>query len=235
MKTYTYETYYDQKLTFKLSENRFTFRMDDNKPISADWQDIQSLKINRLANTLDIVVADQEKPITVPFGIENFLTFMKELSSYLAKANNDKIESMEDAFGVTGLFAFMMSLFIGPAVILLGAVALNFQSIAHMSLPSIFTTILVPLAMVVYGVCIPFKVQPLADRLLVNGLVRRSVYPYADIESIEYELMDMKKRGSLLVTVIRLKNKQKIRIKWLKDLTLFFIVATHKFNAFKNQ
>lgn len=232
MTIYTYETYYDQKLTFKLSDKRFIYQMDDETPISADWGDIQSLKLNRMANTLDIVVTNREKPITVPYGIENFLVFLDELSSRLAKANQKKIESMNDAFGVTGLFLFMMSLFIGPAVILICAVAFNYQSIAQMTPSSILVTIIVPLAMIIYGVCIPVKARPENDRLRINGLIRRSVYPYTQFESVDYELLDMKKRGSLLVVVIKLKNGLKIKIKWLKDLTLFFIVLRHKLNRF---
>lgn len=234
-KTFTYETYYEQKLSFELSDHKLIYTMDDDKPVIADWNDITLLKPNRVANTLEINIANQEKPVTVPYGIENFVVFLEELCDRLGRKKQDIILSNDTPFGVTTLFGVMMALFIGPAIILLVAALINSEQITQMPVTQLILTMAVPAALIIYGVLIPIKAIVLKDRLLLNGLVRRSAYHFDNIDDIGYELVDLKKRGNLLVAYIQLKNGKKVQVKWLKDLPLFFTVLKLKYTAYQNK
>ena len=74
-KTFIYETYYEHKLHFEIDDQHFKYQLDDDEQLIATWNDIQELKINRFGNTLEIHIDQQEKPVTVPFGTDNFLGF----------------------------------------------------------------------------------------------------------------------------------------------------------------
>ncbi len=232
-KTFVYETYYEQKLSFEIDDEHFKYRLNDGEQLIATWNDILSLKINRFGNTLDIIIDQQDKPVTVPFGTDNFLGFLEEMTSRMGKANAKKITTMAEPFAVSKTFYAMLTIFLVAPIILLTTLLFNFSRVLDMESLSAYIAVIAPAALIIYNVCIPIIADLKKDRLILKGVLRKSVYQYADIKSFGFELLDMKKRGSLLVVIMNMKNGKKIKIKWLKNLILFFIVAKFKLDTYK--
>ena len=222
-KKFTYETYYDQELKFEIGADRFTYRLDQNEPVIAEYKDIRAMKINRLANTLDIRIQGCDVLISVPFGMENFLSFTEELAARLAHANRDKIESACLSFSASRMFYTIMAVILSAPAILLAALLLNFQAIESLDTIPAVITFVIPVGLLGYGVILPTRAVPEKNRLILKGLLRKTVIDYSRIERAAFELLDMKKRGKLLVVALILKSGKTIRIKWLSDLIFFFM------------
>ena len=230
-KTFRYETYYEQKLNFEIDDEHFKYRPDQGEEIIAPWQSIESLKINRFGNTLEIWVKDQLKPVIVPFGTENFLTFLEEMMSRLGRAGNDRIQTAS-LFTVSNFFYLMMILILSAPVFLLFGLILNLSILEQLDTFPAVSAFLIPMALIVYGGCVPIRAVLEKNRLVLKGLLRRYTYDYSQIEKTGFELLDMKKRGQLLVIFLEMKNGKKIRIKWLKDLLLFSMSLRYHLNAY---
>ncbi|MFH2091984.1 MAG: hypothetical protein ABIJ31_06440 [Pseudomonadota bacterium] len=231
-KTFLYETYYEQKLNFEIDDDHFKFRIDSGKQLIAKWSEIDSIKISRFGNTLDILVANFPKTIKIPFVTDEFLVFLEELTSRIARANKDRIQQMDERFTVSHLFYLVMTLLLSASGILLISLLFNFSTLAQLEIFPAFVAVLLPSALILYGISIPIKAIPQEKKIILKGLVKKNTYDYSKIDSIHFELLDMKKRGKLLVVVLNMKTGKKIKIKWLKDLILFFIVTRTKFDAF---
>lgn len=231
-KTFQYEAYYEQKLNFEIDDEHFKYRPDQGEEIIAPWQSIESLKINRFGNTLEIWVKDRLKPIIVPFGTENFLIFLEEIMLRLGHAAKDRIKTAS-SFTVSNIFYLMMILILSAPVFLLFGLILNLSVLEQLDTVPAVSAFLIPMALIVYGGCVPIRAVPEKNRLVLKGLLRRYTYDYSQIEKTGFELLDMKKRGQLLVISLEMKNGKKIRIKWLKDLLLFSMSLRYHLNAYK--
>lgn len=230
-KTFQYETYYEQKLNFEIDDEHFKYRPDQGEEIIAPWQNIESLKINRFGNTLEIGVKDQLKPVIVPFGTENFLIFLEEMISRLGHAVKDRIKTAS-SFTVSNIFYLMLILILSAPVFLLLGLILNLSILEQLDTVPAVSAFLIPMALIVYGGCLPIRAVLEKNRLVLKGLLRRYTYDYSRIEKTGFELLDMKKRGQLLVIFLEMKNGKKIRIKWLKDLLLFSMALRYHLNAY---
>lgn len=234
-KAFIYETYYDNQLNFEIDDENFKYRLDQGEQVIAQWSDLYSIKINRFGNTLDIFIKDRDKPITVPFGTENFLVFLEELTQRLARANQDTIESQNQIFTVSKLFYAVMAVILPAPILLLSTLLFNLQVLEQLETPVAVAAFVIPIVLIIYGVGIPIRAFVKKEGIVVKGLIRTYTYAYSKIESITFELKDMKKRGSLLIVVLIMKNGKKVKIQWLKDLITFFMVVSNRFDQYREK
>ena len=222
--TFEYETYQDENLFFEITENGITYRLGE-KNICAEWPQIQSIEANRFSNTLDIQVKGDDPVIKVPFGIDDFLTLVRKLTHGFILKNKAALGRAPAEFSVSPIFYLLMGVFLFAPLVLILAYAFNYDNLAHLDTMPKMVALFIPVLLVGYGVCIPVRACLKADCLLVRGLVRKTTIPYSNIKRIDVDLKEAGKRGKLLTVVIHKTKGRSIKIKWITDLILFYMVA----------